>query len=187
MSILSSGILALGLSADAFAVSLGKGAYLEKPKIQEALRIGLVFGLVEAIAPMLGWLLGTLTNSYVEHVDHWVAFTILGVIGFKFIYESFQPQDEKGDDNSHSLGVLLLAALATSIDSFAIGISLAFMRYNIFFAAASIGIATFSMVTIGIMCGRYARKRIGRYAERLGGAVLILIGLNILIDHLTSM
>ncbi len=186
MSVMSSGILAFSMSTDAFAVSLGKGAVIRSPRIRDALRIATVFGTVEMVAPILGWLAGLFASSIIKDVDHWIAFVILCTIGITFIYGSFsdETEDEEKARKPHSLGVLFLTAIATSIDAFAIGLSLAFVGHNILMAAVSIGLATFLMVTIGIMAGQFIGKKIGRYAERLGGLGLIFIGTKILLEHL---
>ena len=185
MGFISSSLLAISMSTDAFAVSLSKGASNNKTMFSEALRIGAIFGAVEATTPILGWLTGLVASSYIKDVDHWFAFTILTLVGVKFIYESFKSDDnQKSEEKQHKTWLLVLTALATSIDAFAVGISLAFVDYNIITAALSIGIATFIMVTIGIMSGRLLNKKIGVYAERLGGILLILIGFKILLEHL---
>ncbi len=184
MSFISSGLLAFSMSTDAFAVSLSKGTKSQKPNILEALKVGAVFGTVEAITPLLGWFAGLVASSFIKEIDHWVAFVILFGIGLKFIYESFQDKPDDAELKASSPIVLILTALATSIDAFAIGISLAFVDHNIIIAALSIGMATFTMVTFGMMAGYFIGNKIGVYAERLGGIGLMLIGSKILLDHL---
>ena len=184
MGFISSSLLAFSMSTDAFAVSLSKGATIQKPRFLEALRIGAIFGTVEAITPLLGWSAGLLASSFIKDIDHWVAFLILCAIGIKFIYESFMDKPEDTITKSPSIWILLLTALATSVDAFAVGISVAFVNHNIIIAALSIGFATFIIVTFGIMTGHLIGSKIGAYAERLGGLALIAIGTKILFDHL---
>lgn len=185
MGFFSSGLLALGMSTDAFAVSLSKGAAIEKPLFRDALRIGAIFGAVEATTPLLGWLIGLLASGFIKDIDHWIAFTILCAVGLKLIYESFRDRQDLLPQKNYSLWILLLTALATSIDAFAVGISLAFVDHNIVIAALSIGLATFVMVTLGVMTGHLLGQKVGVYAGRLGGVLLILIGLKILLSHLS--
>lgn len=184
MGFVSSGLLAFSMSTDAFAVSLAKGATIKKPLLFDAIRIGAVFGTVEATTPILGWLTGFIASSFIKDIDHWVAFAILCAVGLKFIYESFTDKHDEASEKQRNIWVLILTALATSIDAFAVGISLAFVDHNIITAALSIGLATFTMVTIGIMTGHFIGKKAGVYAERLGGVLLILIGTKILLEHL---
>ena len=171
------------MSADAFVVSLGKGVSMQKPKFSDAVRIGSVFGFVEAITPIIGWVAGVAASNFITSVDHWIAFCILSIIGGKMIIESLQKQ-EKIKTEKHKLSVLLLTAIGTSIDAMAIGITLAFLDANIWIAASSIGAATFLMTTIGIMAGHYIGLKSGKIAEALGGFGLIMIGSAILLEHL---
>lgn len=185
MNVLSITALAFSMSADAFAVSLCKGAALKKPRFRDALRTGAIFGAVEAATPLVGWLAGLAASQYVQAVDHWITFVILTIIGLKMIYEClFDQHEEKQKKERHGALVLVMTALATSIDAMAVGVTLAFMQVNIWVCAAAIGAATFLMVTIGIMTGHYAGLKAGRYAEALGGICLISIGTIILMEHL---
>lgn len=185
MNALSTTALAFSMSADAFAVSLCKGAALKKPRFSDALRTGAIFGAVEGVTPLAGWLAGLAASRYVQAVDHWITFVILGLIGLKMIYEClFDHHEEKQKKERHGALVLAFTALATSIDALAVGVTLAFMQVNIWICAAAIGAATFLMVTIGIMTGHYVGLKAGRYAEGLGGLCLIAIGTIILLEHL---
>lgn len=184
MSIVSTTILAFSMSADAFAVAVGKGASLQNPRLRDALRSGAIFGVVEAITPIIGWCAGLVASKYIEAIDHWVAFLILGMVGFKLVYEGIFGEEEEEKPRSHSLGLLILTAIGTSIDAMAVGVTLAFLPVNIWVTAAAIGTATFLMVTLGIMTGHYIGSRIGKYAEILGGIGLITIGTLILCDHM---
>lgn len=183
VGILSTAILAFSMSTDAFAVSIGKGAGLHKPQFREAVRTGAIFGAVEASTPLIGWLLGLAASAHVAEIDHWIAFFVLGGIGLKMIIEGFRGADGE-KPRSHSLGRLLLTALGTSIDSMAVGMSLSVLGAPIVVTAASIGFATFTMVTLGLMTGQYLGSRFGRGAEMCGGGALVFLGTKILLEHL---
>jgi manganese efflux pump family protein len=176
-------IIAFSMSADAFAAALGKGAALDRPNLGEAIRTGLVFGIVEAVTPMIGWGAGLAASAYISAVDHWIAFSLLAVIGGKMIWDSMRRPVEEKRQKRHSLGVLLITAIGTSIDAMAVGVTLAFLDVNILVAAVAIGLATFVMTAIGVMVGRIIGGKFGRIAEALGGLGLILIGSKILIQH----
>ncbi len=178
------------MSADAFAASISKGVKISNPTLRQAAGIGLIFGAVETLTPVVGWLLGLAASSIITSVDHWVAFIILGAIGTKMIYEGMGiAEDSKAEDDTtqlkrHGLGMLVMTAIGTSIDAMAVGVTLAFLEVNIWLSALAIGSATFLMSTIGIMAGSFVGNRAGKYAEILGGGGLILIGCNILATHL---
>jgi putative Mn2+ efflux pump MntP len=185
MSALSTAVLAFSLSTDAFAVALGKGAALRRPRLLEAIRTGAIFGSIEGAMPIAGWLLGLAASRYISAVDHWIAFIILALLGGKMVKEAFDPQDEgKAKPRRHGLGVLILAAIGTSIDALAVGMTLAIMGFNIWLNALAIGCATCLMVTIGIMAGHQLGRKTGRYAEVLGGIGLWLVGTWILYEHI---
>lgn len=183
MSVISNTIIAFSLSADAFAAAIGKGLALRKPTLLQAVRIGLIFGVVETITPIIGWLLGTLASDWIEAVDHWIAFGILMMIGAKMMQEGFA-KEEKERKESHNIGVLVLTAFGTSIDAMAIGATMAFLNVNIWIMSLMIGSATFLMATIGILAGHRIGTRAGRTAEVLGGLCLMAIGTKILLEHL---
>ncbi|MDX1974362.1 MAG: manganese efflux pump MntP family protein [Rickettsiales bacterium] len=183
MSLISNTALALSMSADAFAASVSKGVALRKPKFTDALRIGLIFGCIETITPIIGWALGLVASQLIQSIDHWIAFFILATIGFKMIFEGFQKSEEQ-ERESYRLSVLILTAIGTSIDALAVGVTLAFLDTSILITAAMIGAATFVMSTIGIMTGHYIGTKAGRIAEILGGLCLIAIGTKILFEHL---
>lgn len=183
MSIVSNTALAFSMSADAFAAAVSKGTVLRHPPLTQAMRIGLIFGVVETVTPLLGWLVGLAFSRYIAEVDHWVAFVLLGAIGVKMIYEGLFHRDEE-KPTSHKLSILLLTALGTSIDAMAVGVTLAFLDANIVLMALMIGAATFLMATIGIMAGHWLGKRAGSAAEVMAGLCLIAIGSNILCEHL---
>lgn len=184
MSIISNTILAFSMSADAFAAAVGKGVALRKPKLTEAMRIGLIFGGIETLTPLIGWAAGRVASRAIEAVDHWLAFTILAAIGAKMIYEGLQ-QEDAPPRASHALPVLILTAIGTSIDSMAVGVTLALINVNIWLMATMIGTATFLMASIGIMTGHYIGTKAGKAAEILGGFCLIAIGAVIVCEHLS--
>lgn len=179
--------LALAMSTDAFAAAIGKGASLHKPHFIEALRTGLIFGVIEAITPLIGWSIGQVATNYVESWDHWIAFTLLLVLGLHMIYNGVKHEDaEEEKPNQHSFLILAVTAFATSIDAMAVGLGLAFVNVNILVAASAIGLATTVMVTIGVMLGRVLGTVVGKRAEIIGGIVLMLVGATILYEHLSA-
>lgn len=178
-------VLAFAMSTDAFAASVGKGAGLQHPRLGEALRAGLIFGVVEGVTPVIGWLLGNAASSYISAWDHWIAFVLLGILGARMLHAGLGPEPA-GDERParHGFWLLVLTAFATSIDAMIVGVSLAFLDVNIVPVAIVIGLATMLMTTIGIMLGRVLGTVFGRRAEIVGGLILIGIGLFILIEHL---
>ena len=179
--------LALAMSTDAFAAAIGKGSSLHKPRFLEALRTGLIFGVIEAITPIIGWGIGQAATRFVESWDHWIAFTLLVILGLHMIYNGLKHEEEEEEKpTQHSFMVLAVTAFATSIDALAVGVGLAFVDVNIFVAAAAIGLATMTMVTIGVMLGRVLGTMVGKRAEIIGGVVLMLVGATILYEHLSA-
>ena len=182
-------LLALAMSTDAFAAAVGKGTALQSPRWSEALRTGLIFGCIEAVTPVVGWVLGSVAADYVEAWDHWIAFTLLSLLGLRMILAAFKPADDDAPvdrPTRHGFWVLAVTGFATSIDAMAVGVGLAFLDVPILPIAAAIGFATFVMVTIGVMVGRVLGTIAGRWAEALGGVVLIGIGIVILYEHLMA-
>lgn len=188
MSFLTVLFLALAMSTDAFAVAICKGTTLKIPRFFDAVKVGLLFGFVEAITPLLGWLLGYIALHYIERWDHWIVFILMLFLGIRMIYASFQKDKyskiDDGNTQKKSMGILILTAISTSIDAFVVGAGLAFASVNICFAAAMIGLATCIMVTIGILLGKKIGCLVGKKAEFLGGCILILIGTITLYQHL---
>ncbi len=177
--------LALAMSTDAFAAAIGKGASLHKPRFREALRTGLIFGIIEAITPVIGWGIGQVATQYVERWDHWIAFTLLVLLGLHMVYNGLKHEEaEEEKPNQHSFLILAVTAFATSIDALAVGVGLAFVDVNILVAALAIGTATTVMVTAGVMLGRVLGNVVGKRAEIIGGIVLMLVGATILYEHL---
>ncbi|MBW4793828.1 manganese efflux pump MntP [Pseudomonas tolaasii] len=178
--------LALAMSTDAFAAAIGKGSSLHKPRLVEALRAGLIFGVIEAITPMIGWAIGHAATRWVENWDHWIAFTLLVGLGLHMIYNGLKDDEEVEKPTQHSFLILAVTAFATSIDALAVGVGLAFVDVNILLASAAIGLATMTMVTIGMMLGRVLGTVVGKRAEMVGGVVLMLVGATILYEHLSA-
>lgn len=176
-------VLAFSMSVDAFAVSVGRGAALGRPPIREALRTGLVFGVIEALTPVIGWAAGVAASGYVQAFDHWIAFVLLAAVGGNMVRGAIRGRTEDAPDR-RSFGVLLATAVGTSLDAMAVGVSLAFLRVDIVVTAVAIGLATFLMSSGGMMVGRLIGARFGRYAEGLAGLALFGIGANILVQHL---
>jgi putative Mn2+ efflux pump MntP len=182
MSPLAIVIVAFGMSVDAFAAALAKGAALHRPHLKEALRTGIIFGTIEAITPVIGWAAGLAAASFIDQIDHWIALFLLGGVGCKMIYESFQAEAIH-KPRQHSLLDLAITAFGTSIDAMAVGVTLAFLDAEIAVVAAAIGFATFAMTTTGVMIGRYAGAKLGKRAELAGGLCLIALGVRIFIQH----
>ncbi|SFU08228.1 Putative Mn2+ efflux pump MntP [Kosakonia arachidis] len=178
-------LLAFGMSMDAFAASIGKGATLHKPKFSEALRTGLIFGTIETLTPLIGWGLGMLATQFVLEWNHWVAFVLLVFLGGRMIIEGIRGDDgcDAEIPHRHGFWLLVTTAIATSLDAMAVGVGLAFLQVNIIATALAIGCATLIMSTLGIMVGRFIGPLLGKRAEILGGIVLIGIGTQILWSH----
>ena len=183
-------LIGLAMSTDAFAAAIGKGVAMGRPRLSDALRTGLIFGVIEAITPILGWLLGKAASVYVQAWDHWIAFALLLGLGLHMIANGLGKEDAEPDaaaadnGNARSFWLLALTGLATSIDAAAIGIGLAFLEVHIGIVALVIGLCTFVMVTIGVLLGSKLGEMAGKRAEVLGGIVLIVIGAGILYEHL---
>lgn len=175
-------LLAFGMSMDAFAASIGKGATLHKPKFSEAVRTGLIFGAIETLTPLVGWGLGMLASQFILEWNHWIAFILLVFLGGRMIVEGFRGDSDEACEAPHRHGFWLLVttAFATSLDAMAVGVGLAFLQVSIVTTALAIGCATFIMSTLGMMVGRFIGPLLGKRAEILGGIVLIGIGSEIL-------
>ncbi|HHI3906408.1 manganese efflux pump MntP [Klebsiella pneumoniae] len=178
-------LLAFGMSMDAFAASIGKGATLHKPKFSEAVRTGLIFGAIETLTPLVGWGLGMLASQFILEWNHWIAFILLVFLGGRMIVEGFHGDSDEACEAPHRHGFWLLVttAFATSLDAMAVGVGLAFLQVSIVTTALAIGCATFIMSTLGMMVGRFIGPLLGKRAEILGGIVLIGIGSEILWSH----
>ena len=183
MSIIELFILAVGLSMDAFAVSVCKGLSVRRLKPRHALIAGAWFGGFQALMPLLGWALGRQFESFIKSIDHWIAFALLGIIGANMIRESLKKEDEELND-SFSFKVMLPLAIATSIDALAVGVTFAFLSVDIVPAILLIGVTTFALSAAGIKIGNVFGAKYKSKAEFAGGVILILLGIKILIEHL---
>ncbi len=184
MNLAATAALSLAMSTDAFAAAVGKGAALHRPQWREALRTGLIFGVIEGLTPIAGWLAGRVAAPYVAAWDHWIAFILLGVIGLMMIKASLSddaPEQEK--PGSHGFWVLAVTGFATSIDALVVGAGLGVMGADILLTALAIGVTTCVMVTAGVMLGRVLGVIAGKRAELVGGLILIAIGTLILLEH----
>ena len=182
-------MLGIAMSTDAFAAAVGKGAAMRTPRLRDALRAGLIFGAIEALTPIVGWALGSAASLYVTAWDHWIAFILLLLLGLRMIWAGLR--DEPADARAaapRGQGFWALAAtgLATSIDAMAVGVGLAFLDVNIIAVAATVGLTTFVLVTLGILLGRVLGTMAGKRAEAGGGILLLLIGTFILFEHLSA-
>lgn len=178
-------ILAIGLSMDAFAVSICKGLALKKITLKNAAIVGAWFGGFQAFMPLIGYFLGIQFKDYITSVDHWIAFVLLTLIGLNMIKESFSKNEEK-ESASLSCRTMVVLAVATSIDALAIGVTFAFLNdsVNIYFAVCTIGVITFLLSAFGVKIGNIFGIRYKSKAELAGGIILILLGIKILLEHL---
>lgn len=200
MGILSIVFIAVGLSMDAFAVSITNGIIIKDLKITHALKVALYFGTFQAIMPLLGWLAGFKFKDYIISVDHWIAFGLLSFIGGKMMREAWDSEDEESKtvegmcevavsnqdtvcENPLRMSRLIVLAIATSIDALAVGISFAFLSVSIIQSAALIGMITFAICFIGVYVGNKCGCLLKKKAELVGGFILICIGLKILFEH----
>jgi len=180
--------LALGLSMDAFAVSVASGATMKRLHLSNALKMGLFFGAFQAIMPVIGWLAGLGMKNFIAGVDHWIAFFLLAAVGGKMLYEALQLKEEEdcGDKKScpFDTGTLTVLAIATSIDALAVGITFSLLSVSIVAPVLLIGLVTFLMSVGGVKLGTAGGHFFEHKMEAAGGVVLILIGLKILLEHL---
>ena len=184
MDLLSLLLLAVGLSMDAFAVSVCKGLAVGKVKAKHMCIVGAWFGGFQALMPTVGYLLGTRFEKYITAVDHWIAFVLLMLIGANMIREALSKGEEEEADASLSFKTMFLMAVATSIDALAVGITFAFLQVNIVHAALTIGATTFLISAIGVKVGSVFGLRYKKRAEIVGGVILCLLGVKILLEHL---
>lgn len=184
---------AFALSMDAFAVSITKGMTIKNLKKSTALKMALAFGVFQGGMPLLGWALGISFESYIKSIDHWIAFILLGFIGFNMIKGFFDDRKEENaselefsattDVDDLSNKEIIMLAVATSIDALAVGISFAFLNVSIIPAASIICIITFLVCVVGVFVGNKVDDIFNGYAELVGGIILILIGFNIFNEH----
>lgn len=177
-------LTAFALAMDAFAVSIASGITIHNLKLRHALTIAVWFGLFQAVMPLFGWLLGSTVTSYVQGCDHWLAFGLLSFIGVKMIYEAFKMEEAEKKTNPLEIYVLFILSLATSIDAFAVGLSLAVLCVSIVLPIIVIGVITFFMSLAGVYIGDRSGHFFEKKIEIFAGVVLIAIGLKILIQDL---
>lgn len=181
-------LIGVGLSMDAFAVSICKGLGMKRLNMEQALVIGLFFGGFQALMPLIGWALGTQLADFITPIDHWIAFILLALIGGKMLFDAFREGDEEeaGEPKDTKLDFkeLLMLAIATSIDALAVGITFAFLQVAIVPSVAIIGVVTFVLSFVGVAVGHFFGARFEKPATIVGGAVLILIGVKTLLEHL---
>ena len=176
-------LIAVGLSMDAFAVSVCKGLAMPKCTFKKAAIVGLWFGGFQALMPAIGYVLGAQFQETIASIDHWIAFVLLALIGGNMIHEALD-NDEEEADASLDVKTMFLLAVATSIDALAIGITFAFLKVNIIPAVCFIGIVTFIISFAGVKIGNVFGVRYKNKAEIVGRVILILLGLKILLEHL---
>lgn len=192
MNLLELFIIAIGLSMDAFAVSICKGLSMKKLHFKNALIVGLYFGIFQGGMPLIGYILGVQFHDKITSFDHWIAFILLGIIGIKMIKESLEnePQHEIASDDACDINEdlsfknMCVLAIATSIDALAVGVTFAFLNVDIIPAVSFIGIITFILSLIGVKVGNIFGCKYKSKAELAGGIILVLMGFRILIEHL---
>lgn len=189
MSVFDIIVIALGVSADAFAVSMCKGVEMKKIIWKYAILIAVFFGGFQMIMPLIGWGAGSLFQKYITEFDHWIAFGLLLILGGKMLYDGIFDKDKKKEGEEEKpmkLGffTLLLMAIATSIDALAVGVTFAFLKVNVWLAVSIIGATTFAFSLVGVGIGVKVGDKFKNKAEILGGAILILLGIKILLEHL---
>ena len=179
-------LLGIGLSMDAFAVSICKGLSMKKAKLSAMGICGLWFGGFQALMPLLGFLLGTLFASAIKSIDHWIAFGLLGAIGFNMLKEVWSKEEEEEKASSDlSFKTMFVMAVATSIDALAVGVSLAMAgNVNIYTAIIFIGATTFLLSALGVKIGSVFGAKFEKKAQFAGGVILIFLGCKILLEHL---
>jgi len=175
-------VIAVGLSMDAFAVSVCKGLSVTRARLGHSLTCGAYFGAFQALMPLAGWLLGVQFQGMITSVDHWIAFVLLGLIGVNMVRES--RGEEEAIDASFTPGAMLPLAVATSIDALAVGVTFAFLQVSILPAVCFIGATTFVLSAVGVRVGAAFGARFRNRAELAGGVILILMGVKILLEHL---
>ncbi len=177
-------LLALGLAMDATAVSLGVGTSGQADSPRAIFRLSFHFGLFQALMPLLGWLAGSTIAVFISSVDHWAAFGLLAFVGGRMIREGLDPDCDSCPPNPTRGGTLVMLSVATSIDAFAVGLSLAMLQVNILYPAVIIGVVTGGLSLAGLLLGNRLGAAFGKRIEILGGVILIGIGLRVLVSHL---
>ncbi len=185
MSILELFILAVGLSMDAFAVSICKGLAMKKITVKKSFIVGLYFGLFQAGMPLIGYFLGSAFSEKISSIDHWIAFILLSLIGISMIKEAVQKnEEEEGQDADLGFKNMCVLAIATSIDALAVGVTFAFLKVSIIHAVSFIGVTTMVLSMAGVKIGNIFGTKYKAKAEIAGGVILICMGLKILLQHM---
>ncbi|HAS27828.1 MAG TPA: hypothetical protein DCR59_01285 [Dehalococcoidia bacterium] len=184
LDLISVFIIALGLSADCFAVAFSGCIAMKSVSRKQIIVASLSFGIFQALMPVLGWLAGQTVVDLIADYDHWLAFALLAFIGGKMVWESFRKENDDCKTDITKPGTLLTLSIATSIDALAVGLTFAFLEVNIAVAAGVIGITAFLVSVLGFVLGKKAGTALGKRAELIGGLILIAIGLRILLSHL---
>ena len=178
-------LLAVGLSMDAFAVSVCKGLFMKRATVRAQLTCGVWFVGFQALMPLIGYFLGTLFIDAIQTFDHWIAFSLLVIIGVNMLREALSGEEDGDTDADLSVKTMFVMAVATSIDALAVGISLAMAgNVNILQAVLLIGVTTFALSALGVKVGNLFGSRYEKRAEIVGGVILILLGVKILLEHL---
>ena len=178
-------LIAVGLSMDAFAVSVCKGLAMKKCTVSKACPVGVYFGGFQALMPLIGFILGVQFEDVITSIDHWIAFILLGLIGVNMVREALGPDDDCDEtDDSLDVKTMLGLAVATSIDALAVGVTFAFLKVNIVPAVCFIGVITFTLSAAGVKIGNVFGTKYKSRAEITGGVILILMGCKILLEHL---
>lgn len=183
MSLFSLFVIAVGLSMDAFAVSICKGLAMKKINLKKAGIVGLWFGGFQALMPLIGYLLGSQFEQYITAIDHWIAFVLLSLIGVSMIKGALSKEEETAND-SLDCKTMFLLAVATSIDALAVGVTFAFLQVDIVSAVIFIGVTTFVLSAVGVKVGNVFGVKYKSKAELAGGIILIVMGIKILLEHL---
>jgi manganese efflux pump family protein len=174
----------IGLSMDAFAVSVTSGLVIKNERLNSAIKIGFMFGMFQALMPVIGWFTGSILANFIEKFDHWLAFGMLAFIGIKMIYESFHEKDNDRHIESMNFMFFFFLGIATSIDALIVGVSFAFLNVSIIMPVIIIGLITFSFSFVGVYIGNKVGHFFERRVEIIGGLILIGIGVKILLEHL---
>lgn len=180
-------LIGVGLSMDAFVVSICKGLGMSRLNMRQAAVISLFFGGFQALMPLIGWALGSQLTDFITPIDHWIAFGLLAFVGGKMLWDAFHEDDEdEGSQTDEKLDLkeLLMLAIATSIDALAVGVTFAFLQVAIVPSITIIGLTTFVISFAGVAVGHFFGARFEKPATIVGGVVLILIGVKILLEHL---